>query len=226
MTLGHPRVHLRQTGSTNDVARELAIAGAPHGALVTASEQTAGRGRRGRSWTAPAGRALLASVVLRDMPQLLTLRAAVAVARVCGDDAQIKWPNDVLVGDRKVAGILCETQGGEDWAIAGIGINVAVDPADFPAEIADTAGTLGLEPAAIEPLLERLLAQFAITLRMDPADITTSWNERDALRGAKVSWDGGSGTAGGIDEHGRLLVDSGVAQWALDSGEISLVRSG
>jgi len=107
--LGHPRLHLRRTDSTNDRARALAAAGAPHGALVTAAEQTAGRGRQGRTWTAPPGRALLLSLVLRvDAPALVPLQAGVAVAEAVGDAARIKWPNDVHVDGRKVAGILVE----------------------------------------------------------------------------------------------------------------------
>src|SRR5437879_3482862 len=93
-TLGRPRLHLRRTGSTNDRARELAAAGAPHGMLVTASEQTAGRGRQGRSWSAPSGSSLLMSLLLRSPPLLLPLAAAVAVCDVAGEHAQIKWPND------------------------------------------------------------------------------------------------------------------------------------
>ena len=82
--LGRPRLHLRSTDSTNSRAQALAIAGAPHGTLVTAGEQSAGRGRQGRSWTAPAGRALLCSVVVREPPRLLPLAAGVAVAEVAG----------------------------------------------------------------------------------------------------------------------------------------------
>jgi len=92
--LGRPRLHLRETDSTNERARALAIAGAPHGMLVTASEQRAGRGRQGRTWSAPAGRALLASLVLRDAPTLLALASAVAVADVAsassGDEVRIE----------------------------------------------------------------------------------------------------------------------------------------
>jgi BirA family transcriptional regulator, biotin operon repressor / biotin---[acetyl-CoA-carboxylase] ligase len=106
--LGHPRLHLRRTDSTNARARALALAGAPHGTLVTATEQTAGRGRQGRRWSAPAGSSLLLSLVLRtgspgergaapDPPHpLLPLAAAVAVCDVAGSDARIKWPNDIV----------------------------------------------------------------------------------------------------------------------------------
>src|SRR3954462_2085959 len=134
---GRPRAHFRVTGSTSDRARELALAGAPHGALVTAAEQTAGRGRQGRAWTTPPGTALAMSMVLRDPPALLPLIAAVAVAQACGDEAgaQIKWPNDVLVDGRKVAGILAEGRPHEGWAVLGIGVNVAVDVAALPAAL-------------------------------------------------------------------------------------------
>ncbi len=95
--LGRPRLHLRRTDSTNERARALALAGAPHGTLVTAAEQTAGRGRQGRRWSAPAGSALLMSLLLRDPPALLPLVAAVAVCDVAGAEARIKWPNDIVV---------------------------------------------------------------------------------------------------------------------------------
>lgn len=103
-TLGHPRLHLRVTDSTNARARALALAGAPHGTLVTAAEQTAGRGRQGRRWSAPAGSALLASLVLRTaprarapLPTLLPLVAAVAVCEIAGEEARVKWPNDIVI---------------------------------------------------------------------------------------------------------------------------------
>ena len=133
--LGTPRLHLRTTDSTNERAKALA-AGAPHGLLVTAGEQTAGHGRQGRSWSAPAGEGLLMSLVLHDWPELLPLAAAVAVAQTVGDTAAIKWPNDVLAGDgsrAKVAGILVEGRPQEGWAVLGIGVNVAVR--EFPEEL-------------------------------------------------------------------------------------------
>ena len=124
--LGRPRLHLRETTSTNDRARALAAAGAPHGTLVTAAAQTAGRGRQGRTWSAPPGRALLLSLVLRSPDRMLPLAAAVAVADAAGPDAAIKWPNDVLLDGRKVAGILAEARPQDGWAVLGIGLNVAV----------------------------------------------------------------------------------------------------
>src|SRR5690606_39274582 len=123
-------------------------------------EQTAGRGRQGRSWSAPPGRALILSLVVREPPALLPLAAAVAVAELAGPAARIKWPNDVLVGEpavQKVAGILAEARPQQGWAVLGIGVNAAVRPDDLPAELRATAGSLGLEPRDLEPALQRLL---------------------------------------------------------------------
>ena len=141
MSLGAPRVHHRRTGSTNDEARALALAGAPHGALVTASEQLAGRGRGGRRWEAPPGSALLCSLVAaRPAVRCCSLRAGVAVADALDARTQLKWPNDVLIDGRKVAGILVEARPRERWAVLGIGVNVAVELAQLPSELRETAG--------------------------------------------------------------------------------------
>ncbi len=221
--LGHPRVHYRLIGSTNARARELAAAGAPHGTLVTASEQSAGRGRQGRTWTAPAGRALLCSVVLRDPPALLPLAAGVAVADVAGSEAQLKWPNDVLVARRKVAGILVEGRPQEGWAVVGIGLNVAVRGADFPAELRETAGTLGLEPDAIESTLWALLSRLARWISVDAGALVDAVRARDALLGRPVRWAGGRGVGAGIDAGGRLVVETDAGTVALDAGEVHLL---
>ena len=225
--LGLPRVHLRRTGSTNDRARELAVAGAPHGTLVTAGEQTAGRGRQGRSWSAPAGSALLASLVVREPPALLPLAAAVAVAEAvepaASHAAAIKWPNDVLVDGRKVAGILAEGRPQEGWAVLGIGVNVAVETADLPPDLRATAGTLGLAPSAIEDLLARLLASLERWLAAEPAATLEAWRARDALAGHDVAWAAGRGRAAGVDAEGRLVVElPGGGRTALDAGEVHL----
>jgi BirA family transcriptional regulator, biotin operon repressor / biotin---[acetyl-CoA-carboxylase] ligase len=223
--LGRPRLHLRATTSTNDRARELAQAGAPHGTLVTAGEQRAGRGRQGRTWSAPAGRALLLSLVLRDAPALLPLAAALAVAEVAGADARIKWPNDVLVDERKVAGILAEGRPHEGWAVLGIGLNVAVRIDELPPELHGSAGTLGLAPSDLEPTLMRLLAALEQVLALDATALLSAYRDRDALRGREISWAGGHGRAGGIDGAGRLVVElPGGGRTALDAGEVHLRR--
>ncbi len=223
--LGTPRLHLRVTTSTNDRARELAQAGAPHGTLLTATEQTAGRGRQGRTWTAPAGRALLMSIVLRETPALLPLAAALAVAEVAGGDARIKWPNDVLVDERKVAGILAEARVQEGWAVVGIGLNVALRVEDLPAELHATAGTLGLSPADVEPTLQRLLGALERALALDDAALLDAYRARDGLRGREVRWAGGRGRAAGIDGAGRLVVELPKGgRTALNAGEVHLER--
>jgi BirA family biotin operon repressor/biotin-[acetyl-CoA-carboxylase] ligase len=220
--LGTPRVHHRHTDSTNARARELAGGGAPHGTLVTASEQSAGRGRQGRAWTAPAGRALLMSLVLRDWPRLLPLAAALAVAEVAGEESQIKWPNDVLIDSRKVAGILVEGRPQEGWMVLGIGLNVALRPDDFPPELRDTAATLGHEPGDVEPALHELLGTLGAWLSVPHDNVVTAFRARDALAGREVAWADGSGVAEGVDEDGRLLVRTGDELRVLDAGEVHL----
>ncbi len=248
--LGSPRLHLRVTDSTNIRARELAAAGAPHGTLVTAAQQSAGRGRQGRTWSAPAGRALLCSLVLREPPRLLSLAAGVAVAEVVSTatatagpgepgragresgqtgresriEPRLKWPNDVLIGGRKVAGILVEGRPQERWAILGIGINLAVREQDFPPELRGRAATLGLEPGDIEPMLSRLLAAVSRRVVAGEDEILSAVRERDALRGRLVRWAEGEGVGAGIDDEGRLVVVAADGrQVALDAGEVHLV---
>jgi BirA family biotin operon repressor/biotin-[acetyl-CoA-carboxylase] ligase len=222
-SLGTPRLHLGLTDSTNERARELAAAGAPHGTLVTAAEQTAGRGRQGRTWTAPRSSAILCSLVIRDAPRLLPLAAGVAVAEVIGPDARVKWPNDVLLDGRKLAGILVEGRPQEGWAVLGIGLNVAVRAEDFPPELQGTAGTMGLEPEAVEPTLERLLDRLERWLEASPEQVLEALRGRDALAGREVRWAGGAGEAAGIDGEGRLVVLTEGGRTALDAGEVHLV---
>ena len=236
--LGHPRLHLRRTDSTNERARDLAIAGAAHGTLVSATEQTAGRGRQGRSWVAPAGSALLCSVVVRNPPPLLSLTAGVAVCDVAGEGALLKWPNDVVRASRqpadaqtidehpalaKLAGILVEGRPQDAWAVLGIGLNVAVNLEQLPPEVCARAATMGLATDAIEATLQQLLLALEERLAEPVEGVLEAWRARDALWDREVSWEGGQGRARGIDERGRLLValaDSSLA--ALDAGEVHL----
>lgn len=211
--LGHPRVHLRRTDSTNERARRLAIAGAPHGTTVTAEEQSAGRGRGGRSWLAPPRSALLCSIVLRDPSPLLSLIAGVAVCDVIGDDARVKWPNDVVIERpigrplreelaaargrvdqealptlAKLAGVLVEGRPQESWAVLGIGVNVAVRLAELPAEVSAGAASLQRPPSAIEPLLSELLATLTCRLAEPANALLDAWRARDALYGRVIAW--------------------------------------
>jgi BirA family biotin operon repressor/biotin-[acetyl-CoA-carboxylase] ligase len=219
VTLGRPRLHLREVGSTNDRARVLAARGAPHGTLVTAGVQTTGRGRQGRTWTAPPGRALLLSLVLRESDALLPLRAGLAVADLAGPTALVKWPNDVLVDDRKVAGVLVEGRPQEGWAVLGIGVNAALDPGEVPAG----GGTLGRSPRQLEATLAELLAALAARLDEPAAATLDALRARDALRGRPIAWAGGQGTGAGIDASGavRVLLPGGT-ETVLDAGEVHL----
>jgi BirA family transcriptional regulator, biotin operon repressor / biotin---[acetyl-CoA-carboxylase] ligase len=221
--LGSPRVHYRITDSTNARARELAAAGAPHGTVVTAGEQSAGRGRQGRAWSAAAGRALLCSTLIRDPVALLPLAAGVAVAEVVGTPARLKWPNDVLVDGRKVAGILVEGRPQERWAVVGIGLNVALRDCDFPAELRERAGTLGRSPADIEPMLSEVLGRLEAWISVDADTLLDAVRARDALLGREVRWAGGQGVGAGIDGGGRLLVATDGDTVALEAGEVHLL---
>ncbi len=214
--LGRPRLHHREIDSTNRRARELATAGAPHGTLVTAGVQTAGRGRQGRRWEAPPGSALLCSLVLREHDALLSLRAGLAVADVAGEAARVKWPNDVQVDGRKVAGVLVEGRPHEGWAVVGIGVNVSAAP-DLP-----DATALGRDD--VEAVLAELLAALERRL-FEPREATLeALRARDALLGVGVIWDGGEGVAEGIDGSGALLVRTDAGVTALSAGEVHLGR--
>ena len=215
--IGRPRVHHRLTDSTNERARELASRGAPHGTLVTADEQTAGRGRQGREWVAAPGSALLLSLVLRNPSASLPLAAAVAVCEALPIDAAIKWPNDIWVDRRKVAGILVEARPQEGWAVVGIGVNVHGAPAIEHVTSLDSAiGT--------EELLQRLLLALDGWLSRPLPEVLAAWRSRDALLGQPVRWQNGSGKGVGIDEGGALLVDTDSGVVALDAGEVHLLR--
>jgi BirA family transcriptional regulator, biotin operon repressor / biotin---[acetyl-CoA-carboxylase] ligase len=221
--IGRPRRHLRETTSTNELARRLGAAGAPHGTLVTTDFQTAGRGRQGRTWTAPAGQALLLSLVLRRNDPLLPLRAGLAVADLAGGDARVKWPNDVLLRDRKVAGVLVEGRPQEGWTVVGIGVNVALDLAAMPEALRATAGTLGRRPADLGTTLLELLGHLERRIAQPAAEALAALRERDALLGRTISWSGGAGTGAGIAEDGCLRVRlADGRETSVGAGEVHL----
>jgi BirA family transcriptional regulator, biotin operon repressor / biotin---[acetyl-CoA-carboxylase] ligase len=150
MNFEWPHRHYRVTASTNTRARELVEAGAPGGTVVTAREQTAGRGRQGRVWTAPEGKALLYSAILRPLDErhlLLPLSVPLAVCAAAeelrpGIECQVKWPNDVWLEERKLAGILIEAKPQEGWAVIGIGLNLTIAPDEFPPDLRHPAVSL------------------------------------------------------------------------------------
>jgi BirA family transcriptional regulator, biotin operon repressor / biotin---[acetyl-CoA-carboxylase] ligase len=222
--IGSPRVHHRLTDSTNERAKELALAGAPHGTLVTADEQTTGRGRQGREWTAPPRSAVLMSVVLRELDEMLPLAAAVAVAEAVPVEAAIKWPNDVWIDGRKVAGILVEGRPQEGWAVLGVGLNVSTEA--FPAELVQSATSLYLSGIEAQPesVLASILRQLDDWLGAPPARVLEAWRSRDALKGQRVRWAGGDGVASGVDGSGALVVETSAGLVTLDAGEVHLLR--
>ena len=155
MSFGAPHRHFRTTDSTNARARELVEAGAPHGTVVTAAEQTAGRGRQGRTWTAPPNKALLYSAILRPLDErhlLLPLAVPLAVCEAAEElepsiTCQVKWPNDIWVKGRKLAGVLIEAKPQDSWAVIGVGLNLSISTSEFPSELRDTAVSL-FDPSA------------------------------------------------------------------------------
>jgi BirA family biotin operon repressor/biotin-[acetyl-CoA-carboxylase] ligase len=231
--------------STNDRARELADAGASHGEVVVAESQSAGRGRRGRNWASPPGRNLYLSVILRPNlpPQRapeITLVASVAACDACrkaGVEVGIKWPNDLLVGGRKVAGILTELSAEPDlvhWVVLGIGVNLNSGPGDFPAELRGQATSLSIERGQPVPralFAAALLSELEQWLDRHAAEgfgpIREAWRERSVTLGREVRVDaeGGeiSGVAEDIDASGALLVrgKSGLAR--VVSGDVRMV---
>ena len=222
--IGSPRAHHRLTDSTNERAKKLAVAGAPHGTLVTADEQTAGRGRQGREWTAPQRSAVLMSAVLRELDEMLPLAAAVAVADAVPGEATIKWPNDIWINGRKVAGILVEGRPQEGWAVLGMGMNVTTR--EFPAELAGMATSLRLSgiDRGIEAVLASVLRQLERWLDAAPDEVLSEWRTRDALNGQRVRWSAGEGVASGIDDTGALVVETSTGRVTLDAGEVHLLR--
>jgi BirA family transcriptional regulator, biotin operon repressor / biotin---[acetyl-CoA-carboxylase] ligase len=252
MSFGTPHRHFRVTNSTNARARELVEAGAPGGTVVTAAEQTAGRGRQGRTWTAPPGKALLYSAILRPLDErhlLLPLSVPLAVCDAAeelapGIECQIKWPNDIWIDERKLAGVLIEAKPQDGWAVIGVGLNLSIAPGEFPPELRGTAISLfgSSEGGRVESRWE-LLAN-ASPPRLHPTPPTAAavlshhldrwvnaplketlaaWRERDALKGRQISWDGGSGVADGIEETGDLVVvAAGGDRVVLGAGEVHL----
>jgi BirA family biotin operon repressor/biotin-[acetyl-CoA-carboxylase] ligase len=226
---GAPHRHFHATDSTNTRARELAEAGAPHGTVVTAGEQSAGRGRQGRTWTAPPGGALLYSAILRPLDErhlLLPLAVPIAVCEAAealrpGIDCAIKWPNDVWLEGRKLGGTLIEAKPQDGWAVIGVGLNLTIATEEFPPELRETAISLfGSDLLAAAKALSSSLDRWA---GADEDQILTEWRARDALRGREISWEEGSGVADGVDERGNLVVVvPGGERVSLGAGEVHL----
>lgn len=229
---GAPHRHHRVTDSTNARLRDLALAGAPGGTVLTAAEQSAGRGRQGRSWFAPEGGALLYSALLRPLgerpllPLAVPLAVCEAAERLAGVECRVKWPNDVWIEGRKLAGVLIESRAGDDgWAVIGVGLNVGIPNAGFPEELRHTAVSLFPSPGQAPELpVVRGALDAALGRWVDePAEgILREFRARDALEGMDVAWSDGEGVAAGIDEAGHLLVETSGGEVKLGAGEVHL----
>jgi BirA family biotin operon repressor/biotin-[acetyl-CoA-carboxylase] ligase len=230
--IGHPRTHVAECEST----QLLLSPDDPEGAIATSDHQTAGRGRLGRRWVEAPGTATMVSVLLRppverSAPELSLVGAAavaLAIEDVTGQAATVKWPNDVLLAGRKVAGILAERKG--DAVVLGIGVNVNQTAAQLPADGSLPAASLrtvdGVErdrEAVLAAVLARLDDRYAAWRERGLDAVRADLAERDHLRGRRVSSDRAAGTAAGIDASGRLLVETDAGTIAVESGEIVLI---
>jgi BirA family biotin operon repressor/biotin-[acetyl-CoA-carboxylase] ligase len=204
--------------STNRYLLDEARAGAPEGLVAVADYQTAGRGRRGRSWVAPPGASLLVSVLLRpalppDRAQLVSIAAGLAMAdaveHVAGFRPDLQWPNDLLVGEKKLAGLLAESDG--DAVVVGVGVNVEWH--DFPPEVGELATACNLvsgrrveREAILDAFLEQLAARYGSL-----EDVVTEYRARLATLGRRVRVETGAGELTGnavdVGDAGELLVD-------------------
>jgi len=229
--VGKTIIYRSVTGSTNLDALDLAAKGASEGTCVISDAQTAGRGRLGRSWVAPAGGSILTSVILRPKlsPQtatLLTLAAGVAAARaihhVTDLKPWIKWPNDLFVGNRKLAGILTEMHAEMDrvhFVVVGIGMNVNMDRKSFPSEIRKIATSLSIEARRtvsrnqlIATLYHELEAAYVRLVEHGAKPIIAQWEELAKIRGKHIRASLVNdrkvyGTAIGLDSDGALLIE-------------------
>jgi BirA family biotin operon repressor/biotin-[acetyl-CoA-carboxylase] ligase len=228
--------HYERLGSTNDEARRLAGEGAPHGTVVHADEQTAGRGRLARLWFSPPGN-LYVSIVLRlqlaparsvELSFVATLAVADAVDALLPSHTRtsLKWPNDVLVRDGKIAGILLEQDG--DATILGIGVNVLHAPEGLSYNVSTIVGSGGL--ATVDGMRERLLKALGDWLGVWQQDgftpVRAAWLARAHPPGTALSVALGdrfiTGTFAGIDTDGALLLDTSEGRSRIIAGDVQL----
>jgi BirA family biotin operon repressor/biotin-[acetyl-CoA-carboxylase] ligase len=240
-------VRLDTVDSTQTVAFALAERGAADRTVVVADQQLAGRGRRGRTWRAPAGTSLLASILVRprlaqSLLPTLSLTTAVAAAealrRAAKVDARLKWPNDVLVAGRKIAGILLESRmGGADAGSAAragssvitiIGIGINLGQREFPPDLASSATSIALETGHApgrESVLAALLEEFdAWRMRLEGegfAPVREAWRRLSDTIGQKVTVDAVTGIAVDLDTDGALLIDVGGSVKRVLAGAVS-----
>jgi BirA family biotin operon repressor/biotin-[acetyl-CoA-carboxylase] ligase len=239
--------HHETIDSTNRRAAVVGREGIAGPVLVTAEHQSAGRGRQGRVWESPAHRNFYGSFVL--CPKVaqaelapITLVAALAVSdAIAGiglSDAAIKWPNDVLLGGRKVAGILTEldsSANGEFCVVVGIGVNLNLQEGDFPPELRSKAGSLAWHGGRsvdrsdfVDSLTQAFLGRVHAFEQQGFAGLRADYEQRHALQGEVVRVDGGEGCTGrvlGVDDAGALLLATAQGQQAIHAGEVTLASS-
>ena len=238
--IGRYVLHLPSVSSTMDAARQEAEGGAPHGMIVVADEQTRGQGRRGRRWVSPPGNVYVTIILrpnawdVRSLGIVTPLAACETIESLTGLRCSIKWPNDVLVGGRKVGGILIDVHldgGSVDCALVGIGLNVNLDPSRHE-EIGAIATSLALEMGEVisrERLLAALLNRFEalyLAARRDDS-VHSAWRSRLETLGRQVRVQFGDdveeGVAEDVDAEGNLLLrraDGSVV--ALSAGDVTL----
>ncbi|RME19205.1 MAG: biotin--[acetyl-CoA-carboxylase] ligase [Candidatus Zixiibacteriota bacterium] len=233
--------------STNDLAMQLAESGAPEGTIVTAEQQTRGRGRLGRSWHSPPGTGIYVSIILRprfkpERAPGLSIMTALALAEVinryCPGETHIKWPNDLLLGNRKAAGILTELsadRGRIHHVIVGVGINVNQGVGHFPEGLRDTATSLRRflkrkvrRVELLQRFLRRFEREYAEYRRHGLRKAQARLKRYSSLLGSEVVVRSGpstiAGTAADIDRDGRLILLTPDSRRAISAGEVTVVK--
>jgi BirA family biotin operon repressor/biotin-[acetyl-CoA-carboxylase] ligase len=245
-------IHYRQLDSTNNALKKLAEKGAPEGTVVLAEEQSQGRGRLGRSWSSPFGKGIYLSILLKpplapQETQLLTLLAAVAVAKsillnLPGLAVGIKWPNDLLIHNRKVCGILTELKAEADllhYLVIGIGLNVNTRKEDFPADLQSSATSLFLENnkqlvlrrhKLAASLLREMDSSYLDYFKSGPGAVISEWKKYNVTLGKEVTIktvkENYSGFAVDLDVNGALIVEDAKGhKKRFSSGEVSLEKT-
>jgi BirA family transcriptional regulator, biotin operon repressor / biotin---[acetyl-CoA-carboxylase] ligase len=244
--IGKEIVHLAETASTNTLAMDLAHKGAADGTVVIAEAQTGGKGRLGRSWESPRGNLYLSVILRPAVPvhkaPLITLMGAVAVAAAIRGEAKvpagIKWPNDILVGGKKVAGLLTEMSAEPDrirHIVLGIGVNMNMDPRELPPDVRRTATTLAAEAdarmdrTAFTKVLLAGLDHWYHRFLKNEAEVLEAWKELNVTLGSRVAVSGAGaaleGVASGIDAEGRLILklDDGTLR-QVSAGDVTILK--
>lgn len=246
-TIGQKVISFNEVKSTNSLASQIAETGAAHGTIITAEQQTKGRGRLGRNWYSPTGKGIYLSIILRpkfspDQAPGLSIMTALALAltveKIIPKKVRIKWPNDLLINDRKAAGILTELTAERnriDFVIVGVGININQQSSDFPDELKETATSLRRVTRKKINRIE-LLQNFLVVFereyerycrqRLKPVHkqirkYSSLLNQSVRLAGVGKTVEG---VVSDIDELGRLVVRDGEKRHYINSGEVTVVK--